>query len=250
FAELGAYVETIGCEPDGKNINERCGSLHMDGLRKMVGERGLSLGIAFDGDADRVLFVDERGVLTDGDRVLLIMADHFRQNNLLEPKLVVSTVMSNIGLELALRSRSIEMLRTPVGDKYVLDELLQTGAIVGGEQSGHIIFPKISLAGDGLITSLQVLHAMTAQKKSLAELTEGFETYPQILINIPVKSKPLFESVPAIQAAAEKLARELEGQGRLLLRYSGTEKLARVMIEGRDQNEITEQAESLAEVIR
>jgi phosphoglucosamine mutase len=250
FTELGAQVETRGCSPDGRNINEKCGSLHIDVLQKMVEECGSDLGIAFDGDADRALFVNDRGELVDGDQVLYIIAEHYLRNDQLKPRLVVATVMSNLGLELALRAREIELRRTPVGDKYVLDELLESGGQVGGEQSGHIIFPRISLAGDGLITAIQVFRAMVDQGKSLSELTAGFETYPQILINIPVKSKPAFNTVPAIKAAADELEQILAGQGRLLLRYSGTEKLARVMIEGRNQAVINEQAEQLANIIR
>jgi phosphoglucosamine mutase len=250
FADLGAQVETRGCSPDGRNINEKCGSLHIDALQSTVLERGFDLGIAFDGDADRSLFVNERGELVDGDQVLYIMAGHYLRNNLLDPKLVVATVMSNVGLEVALRGLGVELRRTPVGDKNVLDELLGSSGIVGGEQSGHIIFPKISLAGDGLITALQVLRVMVSQFKSLSALTAGFETYPQILLNVPVKSKPAFDSVPAIQSAVDEVEQMLEGQGRLLLRYSGTEKLARVMIEGRNQAFINEQAERLAGIIR
>lgn len=250
FEELGAQVITRGCQPDGRNINAKCGSLHMDSLQQMVKEQACSLGIAFDGDADRALFVDDRGELVDGDRVLFIMAEHYASKQKLEPKLVVATVMSNIGLELALRARGIELRRTAVGDKYVLDELLSSGAVVGGEQSGHIIFPKVSLAGDGLITALQVLRVIVERGQSLSALLGEFKTYPQIIVNVPVKSKPAFTSIPAIQAAVTELERALVGKGRLLLRYSGTENLARIMIEGQNQAIIVEQAEQLAGVIR
>jgi phosphoglucosamine mutase len=249
FAALGAQIETRGCLPNGRNINAGCGSLHLEGLQAMVREQRSHMGIAFDGDADRALFVDGEGRLVDGDHVLYIMATSYLRRQLLDPRLIVATVMSNIGLEIALRDQGIELRRTAVGDKYVLDELLNSKALVGGEQSGHIIFPSISLAGDGLITALQVLREMVSQRKSLSELIDNFRTFPQIIINVPVKSKPAFKSIPVIQAAVVELESRLSGNGRLLLRYSGTENLARVMIEGADQAFITAQAKHLADII-
>jgi phosphoglucosamine mutase len=251
FQDLDAELVLIGCQADGQNINENCGSLHLDNLKALVKKENCSLGIAFDGDADRTLFVDETGEIVDGDRILYILARHFLSHQKLNPKLIVATVMSNLGLEVALKNLGIDLKRTPVGDKYVLEELLATDSIVGGEQSGHIIFPHISLAGDGIVTALQVLHVLANnQEKHLSELSKDFITFPQILINVKVKSKPAFSSIPAIADAAKKVESELAGQGRLLLRYSGTENLARVMIEGKNLSEITAQAEYLAKIIQ
>jgi phosphoglucosamine mutase len=250
FQDLGAEVFLLGCEPDGKNINDNCGSLHLNALKSLVKEKKCSLGVAFDGDADRALFVDETGEIVDGDRTIYIMAEYFLKHQLLEPKVVVATVMSNIGLEVALKNLGIELKRTPVGDKYVLEELLTSNALVGGEQSGHIIFPKIGLAGDGIVTALQLLKVLAGSKQKFSELSQAFRTFPQILVNVVVKSKPAFSSVSIIAQAAQKIEEHLAGQGRLLLRYSGTENLARVMIEGKDLQEITDQANYLANIIR
>lgn len=250
FERLGASISVISADPNGRNINEGCGSLHLEGLRNVVAERGLDLGIAFDGDADRALFVDAQGTLVDGDATLFILADDFNKRGLLAGHVVVATVMSNIGLELALGERGITLVRAPVGDRYVLEELLVRGAKLGGEQSGHIIFPDISLAGDGLITAIELLRAMQDSERSLGELASRMTRYPQVLMNVRVFSKPAFETIPAIKSEADRVERELEGRGRLLLRYSGTENLARVMIEGQDEEKINEQANQLAEIIR
>jgi phosphoglucosamine mutase len=250
FDRLGAGVTVISADPDGRNINEGCGSLHLEDLRDVVVARKLDLGIAFDGDADRALFIDGAGSLIDGDATLFILADDFKVRGLLSSDVVVATVMSNVGLELALGERGLELVRAPVGDRYVLEELLARGAKLGGEQSGHIIFPDISLAGDGLITAIELLRAVRDSGRTLGELASRMTRYPQVLVNVRVRSKPPFETVPEIKSAADRLERELGGQGRLLLRYSGTEKLARVMIEGPDEEKIKEQANQLAEIIR
>lgn len=249
FARLGARVTAIHNQPDGRNINRDCGSLHLDSLRRAVLDHGADVGVAFDGDADRALFVDERGNAVDGDAVLWIMAQHMQERAELSANVVVATVMSNMGLEVALRERGIKLLRTPVGDKYVLEELLRTGAALGGEQSGHIIFPRLSLAGDGLLTALQVFRVMREKAQSLSELTFGFTPFPQVLVNIHVREKVPFDEVAAIKACAEEMQRALNGQGRLLLRYSGTEPLARIMLEGRDRATIEEMAAQLASII-
>jgi phosphoglucosamine mutase len=250
FTRLGAVVDVIAASPDGRNINENCGSLHQDGLRRLVVERGLDLGISFDGDADRALFVDARGNQVDGDATLMILADRLKKAGQLNGNLVVATVMSNIGLELALRERGIELVRTQVGDRYVLEELLARDASLGGEQSGHIIFPAISLAGDGMITAIELLKAVLEADTTLDKLAAQFTRYPQELVNVRVRSKPPFESLPEVKAESERLEQDLEGRGRLLLRYSGTENLARVMIEGKDQATVRAQANRLAELIR
>lgn len=250
FDRLGAAVEVISANPDGRNINEGCGSLHLEGLRHVVAERKLDLGIAFDGDADRALFVDAHGTLVDGDATLFILADDFKKRGLLARDLVVATVMSNVGLELALGERAITLVRAQVGDRYVLEELLARGATLGGEQSGHIIFPEISLAGDGLITALELLRVVLDSGRPLGELASRMTRYPQVLVNVRVRSKPPFETIPGIKSEADRLEGELHGHGRLLLRYSGTENLARVMIEGKDEEKIKGQANELAELIR
>jgi phosphoglucosamine mutase len=250
FLHLGANVKTINDRPDGRNINLECGSLHMGGLQDEVIKQNADLGVAFDGDADRSLFIDAKGRLINGDATLWVLARYMRARHQLHHDTVVATVMSNIGLELALKSEGLRLVRTDVGDKFVLEELLRLDASLGGEQSGHIIFPKLSLAGDGLITTLALLRAMTEEAKGLHELTEGFQTFPQVLVNIPVKVKPPFAEVPAIQKAAQNIEAQLGSRGRLLLRYSGTESLARVMIEGEDQVEIEKHAGDLARLIQ
>ena len=250
FQKLGANLTAINNTPDGKNINENCGSLHLENLQKKVLDEKADFGVAFDGDADRSLFVDERGNLVDGDAVLWIMANHLQTAGKLKNQTVVATVMSNIGLEIALAAKDFKLLRTAVGDKFVLQELLDSGSSVGGEQSGHIIFPFHSLIGDGMLTALFLLEAMTNNGRSLSEMTNGFTQFPQILVNVKVREKKPFESVAGIAEAAARLERELGTKGRLLLRYSGTENLARVMIEGEDQMQIEAQAKGLAQIIK
>ena len=250
FSRLGARVIAINSEPDGHNINRECGSLHMEGLqRRVVGERA-DLGVAFDGDADRALFVDASGDFVDGDATMWVMANDLKSRGELTGDVVVATVMSNIGLEIALRSHGIELRRADVGDKYVLEELIRSGAVMGGEQSGHIIFPRLSLAGDGMITTISLLRAMCNHNKTLGELVDGFQRYPQVLVNVRVREKRPFEELPAVQRLADEIEKQLGSRGRLLLRYSGTESLARVMIEGENESEVKSQANALAEVIR
>jgi phosphoglucosamine mutase len=250
FARLGAeQVFATGNTPDGRNINRECGSLYVERLGDKVIAAGADLGVAFDGDADRALFVDGRGQVVDGDATLWVMAKSFQSRGELAGDKLVATVMSNIGLELALESRGIKMLRTDVGDKHVLEELLRTGAGLGGEQSGHLIFPHVSLAGDGMMTTLFLLRAMRETGESLEALSEGFTRYPQVLVNVRVREKRPFDEVTEIAEEARQIETALAGQGRLLLRYSGTEPLARVMIEGQSQDEIERLAHRLAKVI-
>lgn len=250
FASLKATVVVINDTPDGRNINEGCGSLHLEKLQAAVLDHNADMGVAFDGDADRALFVDENGAIVDGDATLWIMAKYLKEHGKLANSKVVATVMSNIGLELALNSIGVELVRTSVGDKYVLEELLNSGAEIGGEQSGHIIVPVNSLVGDGMMTALMVINAIREKELSLSAAASGFVAYPQILVNIKVREKIPFRNVAAIAAAASEIESELAGHGRLLLRYSGTEDLARVMIEGRDQSEIDRLAHHLADIIR
>ncbi len=196
------------------------------------------------------MFVEARGRLVDGDGTLWVLARYLNARHELDHQTVVATSMSNIGLELAFQSEGIRLIRTDVGDKFVLEELLRLGASLGGEQSGHIIFPRLSLAGDGLITTLSLLRAMMEPGKDLHELTEGFQSCPQILINVPVKVKQPFAEVPEIEKLARDVETKLGPEGRLLLRYSGTESLARIMIEGKSQGEIEDYAGALATVIQ
>ncbi len=250
FEHFGAEVVAIHNSPDGRNINRDCGSLHLEKLQAKVAEENADLGVAFDGDADRSLFVNELGELVDGDAVLWVMARYLKAHGGLQSNKVIATVMSNVGLELALKGEAIELVRTSVGDKYVLDELLTSGAELGGEQSGHIIFPRKSLVGDGMLTALYLLQAVNELGGSLSKAAEGFARYPQVLINVNVREKRPFDEVEAIHAASAEVEHKLNGSGRLLLRYSGTENLARVMIEGKDQAEIDSLAGNLADVIR
>jgi phosphoglucosamine mutase len=250
FLQLGAMVEVISAAPDGRNINENCGALHINSLRSLVQAGGFDLGIAFDGDADRALFVDSNGKLIDGDYTLLILAEALRGQGRLTSDLVVSTVMSNLGLELALQARGIVLVRAQVGDRFVLEEMLKRKACLGGEQSGHIIIKDVSLAGDGIITAIELMRAIRDKGRSLADLASAMKTYPQVLINVKVKSKPPLESVPELKAAMTRLENEMRGRGRLLVRYSGTENLLRVMIEGEKQQIIDTQAHQLAGVIQ
>jgi phosphoglucosamine mutase len=249
FSALGADVVVINADPNGRNINLDCGSLHPEKLRRSVVELKADMGLAFDGDADRLLMVDERGDLVDGDQVLFIMADYMASKGRLRGDRVVATVMSNLGLELALAERGVTLARTAVGDKYVLDELLKVGGSLGGEQSGHIIFPEISLAGDGMITALEVLRVIAEQNISLGALAGAYTRYPQVTVNVRVSRKPPFDAVPPIKEAINAVEREMAGGGRLIVRYSGTENLARVMIEGQDEATIRNHAELIARVI-
>jgi phosphoglucosamine mutase len=246
FERLGAKVIAINAAPDGRNINRDCGSLHIDSLRAKVVAEQADLGVAFDGDADRSLFVDSEGNFVDGDATLWALANYLKAHGQLKGDVVVATVMSNIGLEIALRSAGIKLVRTDVGDKYVLEELLRLGASLGGEQSGHIILPDLSLAGDGMITTLCLLRALSESRKTLAEVTAGFKRYPQILLNVRVRQKVPFSDLASVQAEVREVEELLSQQGRLLLRYSGTEPLARVMIEGENQGEIDEWARRIA----
>jgi phosphoglucosamine mutase len=215
-----------------------------------VVKENADIGVAFDGDADRSLYVDNKGNYVDGDATLWVLANHLKNRGRLNDDTVVATVMSNIGLEVAFRAAGIKLVRTNVGDKYVLDELLRLGASLGGEQSGHIILPALSLAGDGMITALCLLRALREADKTLAEMTAGFQQYPQILLNVRVREKVPFDRLSSVQAEVKDVEERLSHKGRLLLRYSGTEPLARVMIEGEKQFEIEDYAQRIADAIK
>src|SRR5829696_1822930 len=249
LSQLGANVIAINATPDGRNINRDCGSLHIESLREKVMQERADLGVAFDGDADRSLFVDNQGNFVDGDATLWALATHLQSHGRLKDDTVVATVMSNIGLEIAFRAAGIRLVRTDVGDKYVLDELLRLNASLGGEQSGHIILPELSLAGDGMITALCLLKAMRESGKTLAEMTSGFKQYPQTLKNVRVREKVPFNELASVCAGVEEVEELLSQNGRLLLRYSGTEPLARVMIEGENQGKIEAYAQKIVDAI-
>jgi phosphoglucosamine mutase len=250
FTQLGFATEAIGVTPNGRNINLDCGSTHLDGLAKAVVASQARLGVAFDGDGDRALFVDHTGKIVDGDAILLMSAIYLNDRGRLPGPAVVATVMSNIGLEVALRDRGIEMIRTAVGDKYVMEEMVKRGFALGGEQSGHVIFSDHLFTGDGLATALNVLRIMADTGKELAELAGQLVTYPQVLVNVRVKQKTDLSSVPAIASTMKKVEQGLAGNGRLLVRYSGTEPLLRIMLEGQDDQKIRGWADEIAGVVK
>jgi phosphoglucosamine mutase len=250
FRSLGFDVVVTGDQPDGRNINLQCGSTHLDRLQQKVGEVSARMGVAFDGDGDRALFVDHRGAAVDGDAVLLVAAIQLQRERRLPGNAVVATVMSNIGLELALRERHIELVRAPVGDKYVMEQMQRRGIALGGEQSGHIIFADHLFTGDGIGTALQVLRIMEVTGRELADLAGELVTYPQVLVNVRVRERVDYTTIPAIAASIRRVEERVDGQGRLLIRYSGTEPLLRIMIEGRNDAEIRRWADEIAEAVR
>jgi len=244
FERLGARVHPIHCTPDGRNINLNCGSLHLEVLRAAVLEQKADAGVAFDGDADRALFVSRSGKIIDGDAVLFLIARYSKT------PLVVATVMSNLGLEVALRAHGIEMIRTPVGDKYVLEEMLRRGAALGGEQSGHVIFHQYATTGDGMLTALRVFEVMRESGTGLDELTAELQVYPQRLVNVRVRERKPLEDLPAVAAEIRAAEKSFGDAGRVLVRFSGTEPLARVMVEGPELERVEFFANSIAERIR
>jgi phosphoglucosamine mutase len=250
FRDLGFEVSVIGAEPDGRNINLHCGSTHPEGLSALVRNEQLRFGVAFDGDGDRAILIDADGKVVDGDAVLYLCAKHMRAGGRLKGNAIVATVMSNIGLEIALREAGIGMLRCPVGDKYVMEELVRRDLALGGEQSGHVIFSEYLFTGDGIATALAVVRAMADSGRELSALAGELVTYPQVLVNVRVKEKKALDSVPAIKAVTDAIETKLTGAGRLLIRYSGTEPLLRIMIEGKDQREIQGWADEIASAVR
>jgi phosphoglucosamine mutase len=238
FDELGFQVDLLSAAPDGRNINLDCGSTHPESLMRAVVERGCRVGVAFDGDGDRAILVDAAGRVVDGDAVLLMCARHMKATGQLKGNAVVATVMSNIGLELALQQSGIETVRCPVGDKYVMEEMIKRGLSLGGEQSGHIIFSDHLFTGDGIVTALSVLRVMAETGRELADLASELVTFPQVLLNVRVREKKDLRTVPPVAEAMKRVEDRLAGEGRLLVRYSGTEPLLRVMIEGRNQRDI------------
>jgi phosphoglucosamine mutase len=249
FRALGADVVAMGVEPDGKNINAGCGSLHLEGLRERVKEERAQLGVAFDGDADRALFVCGTGKIVNGDGVLLAVARYLKEQNALKQNRVVATSMSNLGLERALARNGISLARAAVGDRYVLEEMLKSDSNLGGEQSGHIIFLDDSPAGDGLLTAVKIA-SLVSMKGSIELLVEGLKDYPQVIVNVKVKTKPPLNTVPEVVRALAEAETTLGEGGRVVLRYSGTEPLARVMVEAEHQADVDRFAHSIADALK
>lgn len=249
FTRLGASVVAMGAAPDGRNINLECGALHVEGLRRRVLDERADFGVAFDGDADRAIFVSRAGKIVDGDAVLYLAARALRKSGELSGDLVVATVMSNLGLEKALEGEGIRLLRTPVGDKYVLEEMVRVGAALGGEQSGHVIFRRYATTGDGMLTALRVLEIAHRAGAGLDELTAGMPVYPQRLRNVHVREKKPFAALPSVSEEIRRWEEAFGPAGRILVRYSGTEPLARVMVEGPDLERVENSTARIAAAI-
>jgi phosphoglucosamine mutase len=250
LTELGAEVISIGVHPDGENINQDCGSLHPETARKAVLENHADLAISLDGDGDRAIFMDERGEVLDGDHVLAICARDMQERGLLRGSTVVATVMSNMGLAIALQEAGIKIVRTAVGDRYVVEEMLRGGYNLGGEQSGHVVFLDHNTTGDGCITGLQLLAIMVEKGQRLSELKNVMTRLPQVLVNVPVKERKEFSRLPRVRDKITAAEKELGERGRILVRYSGTELLARIMLEGEDEKKIAQMASEIADEIR
>ena len=250
FAKLGAAVDWIGASPNGRNINLDCGSLHLNHLQARVLETKADFGVAFDGDADRALFVAGNGRIVDGDAVLYLAGSYLKQAGELTSDMVVATVMSNLGLQKALEAEGIQMLRTPVGDKYVLEEMVRRGAVLGGEQSGHVIFLKQATTGDGLLTALRVLEIVRDSGTTLAALVDRIKNLPQKLVNIRVKVRRPLSELASVQSEIAAAEQEFNGSGRVVVRFSGTEPLARVMIEAKTDEDVEKWTTRIADAIR
>ena len=249
FSSLGATVDVLHATPTGENINLACGAVHPEALQAKVRATGADIGLAFDGDADRLIAVDERGEILDGDHLLYLLAAHRVQTGQIDSPIVVASVMSNFGLERALQSLQLRLVRTPVGDKPILDELLRGGGSLGGEQSGHVILPRISLAGDGMVTALEVLRATVAAAQPISLLAAGMVRFPQRLLNLRVHRKPPLETLPELQAALDSALGLLGEKGRILVRYSGTEPIVRLMVEASEESLLEEVLNPVATVL-
>lgn len=250
FWELGAEVTALGCEPDGMNINRNCGSQHAENLAQRVVELRADLGLAFDGDGDRLIVVDETGAVLTGDHVLAICARMYQQRNELSNGLVVPTIMSNLGLLETLDRWGIHHVEAPVGDRYVLETMRQHGAVLGGEPSGHMIFLNYHTTGDGIVSALQLVAAMKRFNQPLSSLARWITLYPQQIINVEVSSKPPLQELPEVQASIRNVERRLQNRGRVLVRYSGTQSMCRVMVESADEKETAELAYQIAFAIQ
>ncbi|MCJ7819104.1 MAG: phosphoglucosamine mutase [Syntrophales bacterium] len=250
FTDLGAEVIPMGVRPNGRNINHKCGATATETMATLVKRQGANLGIAFDGDGDRVIMVDHRGETVDGDHIMGICAQDMLERGTLRRKTVVGTVMTNLGLELALKDRGIRLLRTPVGDRYVVEAMLKGGYNLGGEQSGHMVFLNYTTTGDGILTALRLLSVMLRKNKPLAELASFLQKCPQILINVDLKERKDLKTLPQARQAIQEAEKRLGPQGRLLVRYSGTEPKLRVMTEGEDESLIRQVAQDLAQELK
>ena len=249
FEELGANVITYGTKPNGININDGCGALHPELIQKAVREHGADIGIALDGDADRVIVVDENGYVVDGDHIMAICAKNMIEQQKLNRNTLVATVMSNMGLEIVMKELGGQLLRTKVGDRYVVEKMRQEGYNFGGEQSGHLIFLDYITTGDGILAALQLLKVMVKTGKPLSELSKIMESFPQVLHNVKVREKIPIEDIPNLKETKEKFEKELKGRGRILIRASGTEPVIRIMVEGENLDKITQIAQDIGEVI-
>jgi len=247
FEELGAEVIKVGMKPDGLNINHQCGSLYPSVISNIVIDEGADIGIALDGDADRLIVCDEKGRILDGDQIMALSALQLLEKGNLPKNMLVSTVMSNMALEIFMQEQGGQLLRTAVGDRYVVEAMRREGAMLGGEQSGHLIFMEHSTTGDGLLAALQLLRIMCEKEKPLSELAGLLEPFPQVLKNVHVERKIPFEKAPEVQAAVKKVEDALVGKGRVLLRYSGTEAVCRVMVEGPDIDKVELYANDIVE---
>ncbi|MDD5475932.1 MAG: phosphoglucosamine mutase [Syntrophales bacterium] len=250
FFELGADIESIFDKPDGENINDNCGSQHTETLAEEVLRSGADVGFAFDGDGDRLIAVDEKGSVLTGDQIMAICARDMKKRGILKNNLVVTTVMSNIGFGLCLKELGIDYVATKVGDRYVLEEMKARGSVIGGEDSGHIIFLDHHTAGDGILTALQVMAAMKREGKPLSELGRIMKVYPQKMVNVDVRSKPDITTIPEIVKVIEEVEASLGDAGRVLVRYSGTQSMCRVMVEGPTDEETAAYCQAIAEVVR
>ena len=250
FRRLGGDVTLLNIAPDGRNINDDCGALHPSAVAAEVVARGADIGLTFDGDADRCMLAGPHGNVINGDTILLLTGRDLKSRGMLTGDLVVATTMSNMGLEAALKRSGIRMLRAPVGDRYVLERMLQENAALGGEQSGHILFPHLATTGDGLLTSLVVLDLISRSGKSIDELTADLKVFPQVIVNIKVREKRPLESIPSVATRIRAAEEELKDSGRVVIRYSGTEALARVMIEAESEEAMRRHADAIADAIR
>jgi phosphoglucosamine mutase len=250
FRRLGARVATVGGRPDGTNINAGVGALHPERLQRRVKATGASIGFAFDGDGDRLISVDERAEIRDGDYALAIIGRHLAARGRLKGNVLVTTVMANLGLDEALVAAGIRCVKTRVGDRYVFEEMQRVGASLGGEQSGHLLFTEFSPAGDGILSALALLSVMRETGESLADLARCLRKFPQVLVNVPVKDMPPLDSLPGLAERVRVFEEEMGGRGRILIRYSGTEPLARVMVEGEEIERVRTIADDLAAVVR
>ncbi|OPY86124.1 MAG: Phosphoglucosamine mutase [Smithella sp. PtaU1.Bin162] len=250
FTELGADVEVIHKTPNGININDKCGSQHTDDLKKKVVETGAAMGLAFDGDGDRLIAVDEKGREITGDQILIICANMLKNDGKLKNDLLVSTVMSNLGIRVACKKYGFKYHASKVGDRYVLEDMLKLGSVIGGEEAGHMIFLDHHTTGDGIIAALQLVAAMVRKGKPLSELARMMDIFPQKLINVDVKSKPDITKVPKLAAAIKQIEKELGEEGRVLVRYSGTQNMCRVMVEGPSDTVTEKYCRSLADIVK